>query len=115
MILSNMHFNTNVNFLETKKYANKTNQTKFNVNIKNGSKCLDFFTEKPIINDCNDNTPVKNNKEEEHNELDETDVFIQKLLKEEEGLIKLQIKVKLEEEKKNILIKEIDKSNIFFK
>lgn len=109
-----MLFNSEEDFFDTKKYANKTNNTKFNLFPKRSIECKNIFTEKSTFNEYNETTPVKNNKEDNiQMEMDETDIFIQKLLKEEESLIKLQIKVKLEEEKNQILQKEIERSNNF--
>jgi len=102
-------FNSKDNFFDDRKYSNKTN-TKLYLAPKRSSGRINILSEKPIFDNCNDNTPIKDNKEEMQMDLDETDIFIQKLLKEEESLIKLQIKIKLEEEKNQILLKEVEKS-----
>jgi len=112
--LRNLLFNSEEDFFETKKYAIKTNNTKFNLFPKRSEGYKNILTEKLAFIEENENTPVKNNLENNTQiEIDETDIFIQRLLNEEESLIKLQIQVKFEEEKNHILVREIEKSNKF--
>ncbi len=104
----------------TKVYVNKTNKiTDKNKNLLN----KDFNSNKNEFKNnitLNDNSSInhyikQSNIYNDHTEkdIDETDIFIRNILKEEENLIKIQIKCKLEEEKNLCLMKEIERSKLF--
>ena len=105
MELGTYLFNSEEENIENKR-NNKTNFTKFPIKSNNTM----FFNENFSNSVHNENTQFNENKETPNEEFDETDVFIQNLLKQEESLIKLQIKLKLEEVKNSQLIKELEKS-----
>jgi len=93
---------------------NKATNNKFNNHFNKNSinKNPIFANGNLVENLYDDNTPIKPNKEQNKiTEIDETDIFIKDLLKEQENLIKLEIKINVEEEKNLKSNKEIEKSN----
>lgn len=85
--------------------ANVNENTKYKLNTANENSSL-------IVNmTSNIENKSSNSSNDSASEVDETDIFIQQLLKEQEKIIKIQIQLKIEEEKNFQIKKEIEKSN----